>query len=253
MVTADRDKMRTVLDNLLSNAIKFTPKGGFITIRVTSTATSFVLEFADTGPGIPEHERPKIFEAFFQGQQEQGGQLAGTGIGLSVVLECIQAHDGAVELVDSGEFTGAHFRIHIPQQRAEADRGWQQMRKAGPTVTTARLVASIVIVATLAGCTATQDWLQRPQDGAADRERESRFARGGSVSARAVSAIDRRCLHSGGDRRRCQVSGHVDARSVNQAALRPRPGDPRPCRFRPGGCRKPVARRAVADRDAGAE
>lgn len=120
VVTADRDKMRTVLDNLLSNAVKFTPKGGIITIRVSRTATSFVLEFADTGPGIPEHERPKIFEAFFQGQQEQGGQLAGTGIGLSVVLECIQAHDGAVELVDSAEFTGAHFRIHIPQQRIEA-------------------------------------------------------------------------------------------------------------------------------------
>ena len=121
VVTADRDKMRTVLDNLLSNAIKFTPQGGIIAIRVNSTANSFVLEFADTGPGIPEDERPRIFEAFFQGQQEQGGHLAGTGIGLSVVLECIQAHDGAVELVDSGEFTGAHFRIHIPQQTVDAE------------------------------------------------------------------------------------------------------------------------------------
>ncbi len=122
VVTADRDKLRTVLDNLLSNAIKFTPRGGVIAIRVTSTANSFVLEFADTGPGIPEDERPRIFEAFFQGQQEQGGHLAGTGIGLSVVLECIQAHDGAVELVDSGEFTGAHFRIHIPQQNVDAEQ-----------------------------------------------------------------------------------------------------------------------------------
>ncbi len=122
VVSADRDKMRTVLDNLLSNAIKFTPKGGIIAIRVTRTADSFVLEFADSGPGIPEHERPRIFEAFFQGQQEQGGQVAGTGIGLSVVLECIQAHDGAVELVDSTEFSGAHFRIHIPQQRVDAEQ-----------------------------------------------------------------------------------------------------------------------------------
>ena len=44
----------------------------------------------------------------------------GTGIGLSVVLECIQAHDGSVELVDSDEFRGAHFRVHIPQERAVA-------------------------------------------------------------------------------------------------------------------------------------
>ena len=122
VVTADRDKLRTVLDNLLSNAVKFTPKDGVITIRARSTPASFVLEFADTGPGIPEHERPRIFEAFFQGKQEQGGHIAGTGIGLSVVLECIQAHDGTVELLDSDEFPGAHFRIHIPQKREAANQ-----------------------------------------------------------------------------------------------------------------------------------
>jgi two-component system sensor histidine kinase GlrK len=122
VVTADRDKLRTVLDNLLSNAVKFTPKDGVITIRAKSTAASFVLEFADTGPGIPEDETPRIFEAFFQGNQEQGGHIAGTGIGLSVVLECIQAHEGSVELVNTDEFSGAHFRIHIPQKREAANQ-----------------------------------------------------------------------------------------------------------------------------------
>ena len=117
IVTADRDKIRTVLDNLLSNAVKFTPRGGEITVRAHKTDSNFVLEFADTGPGIPEDESPRIFEAFFQGKRQQGGQVGGTGIGLSVVLECIQAHDGSVELVNTGEFSGAHFRIHIPQKQ----------------------------------------------------------------------------------------------------------------------------------------
>jgi two-component system sensor histidine kinase GlrK len=117
IVTADRDKIRTVLDNLLSNAVKFTPKGGVITVRAHKKDGSFVLEFADTGPGIPEDESPRIFEAFFQGKREQGGQVGGTGIGLSVVLECIQAHNGSVELVNTGEFSGAHFRIQVPQKR----------------------------------------------------------------------------------------------------------------------------------------
>ena len=114
IVNADQDKIRTVLDNLLSNAIKFTPRGGFITIRASRTPSSFIIEFGDTGPGIPDDESP----SFFQGRRQQGGQVGGTGIGLSVVLECIQAHDGSVELVDSDEFPGAHFRIHIPQARA---------------------------------------------------------------------------------------------------------------------------------------
>jgi two-component system sensor histidine kinase GlrK len=122
IVNADQDKIRTVLDNLLSNAIKFTPRGGLITIRASRTPRSFVLEFGDTGPGIPEEESPRIFEAFFQGRREQGGQVGGTGIGLSVVLECIQAHDGSVELIDSGEFSGAHFRIHIPQKHDVAQQ-----------------------------------------------------------------------------------------------------------------------------------
>jgi len=121
-VNADRDKIRTVLDNLLSNAIKFTPRGGYITIRAQQDPTNFVLEFGDTGPGIPEEERPRIFEAFFQGRREQGGQVAGTGIGLSVVLECVQAHEGSVELLDSAEFSGAHFRIEIPQKRVLTER-----------------------------------------------------------------------------------------------------------------------------------
>ncbi|MCG8369372.1 MAG: HAMP domain-containing histidine kinase [Proteobacteria bacterium] len=117
IVNADQDKIRTVIDNLLSNAIKFTPRGGLVTIRASRLPKSFILEFGDTGPGIPEGESPRIFDAFFQGAREQGGQVGGTGIGLSVVLECIQAHDGSVELIDSGEFPGAHFRIHIPQKR----------------------------------------------------------------------------------------------------------------------------------------
>ncbi|MEM8816611.1 MAG: HAMP domain-containing sensor histidine kinase [Pseudomonadota bacterium] len=122
IVNADREKIRTVLDNLLSNAIKFTPKGGFVTIRAKQAAASFVLEFADTGPGIPEEEGPRIFEAFFQGRREQGGFVAGTGIGLSVVLECIQAHDGSVELVNTSEYPGAHFRIDIPQKRGISEQ-----------------------------------------------------------------------------------------------------------------------------------
>ncbi|MEL7185813.1 MAG: HAMP domain-containing sensor histidine kinase [Pseudomonadota bacterium] len=117
-VNADQEKIRTVLDNLLSNAIKFTPRGGIITIRASREPTGLIIEFGDTGPGIPADETSRIFEAFFQGRREQGGQVGGTGIGLSVVLECIQAHDGSVELVDSEEFTGAHFRILIPQARA---------------------------------------------------------------------------------------------------------------------------------------
>jgi len=95
--------------------VKFTPEGGTITVRAhqEEAATQIVLDVADTGPGIPEAERGRVFEAFYQGATPQGGLVRGTGIGLSVVQEFVHAHGGSVELVD-GEFPGAHFRLRLP-------------------------------------------------------------------------------------------------------------------------------------------
>jgi two-component system sensor histidine kinase GlrK len=81
-----------------------------------------VLDVADTGPGIPLEERPRIFEAFYQGATPQGGLVRGTGIGLSVVQEFVLAHGGNIEIVD-GEFPGAHFRVRLPLTPSPADGG----------------------------------------------------------------------------------------------------------------------------------
>ncbi len=111
--TADRAKVRLILDNLLANAVKFTPDGGTITVRGRRDGKDIVIEVADTGPGIPAEERARVFEAFYQGATPHGGLVRGTGIGLSVVHEFAQAHGGTVTLVD-GEFPGAHFRVRLP-------------------------------------------------------------------------------------------------------------------------------------------
>jgi two-component system sensor histidine kinase GlrK len=116
VMSADRAKLRLILDNLLSNAIKFTPRGGTISIRTESHREHVVIEMADSGPGIPLDERSRIFEAFYQGRTPQGGHIKGTGIGLSVVIEFVHAHGGTINIVD-GEFPGAHFRIRLPQRQ----------------------------------------------------------------------------------------------------------------------------------------
>ncbi len=121
-ISADRAKLKLILDNLLSNAIKFTPHGGAIYVHAEALKDQLALDIADTGPGIPPEERGHIFEAFYQGKTPQGGHIKGTGIGLSVVIEFVQAHGGRIEIVD-GEFSGAHFRIRLPlRQPASADR-----------------------------------------------------------------------------------------------------------------------------------
>jgi two-component system sensor histidine kinase GlrK len=113
MLRADRGKVRLIIENLLSNAIKYSPKGGTVYLHAAKQDTQLVIDVADAGSGIPSEERARVFEAFYTGRPPAGVQVKGTGIGLSVVLEFVNAHGGTIEIVD-GEYPGAHFRIRMP-------------------------------------------------------------------------------------------------------------------------------------------
>jgi two-component system sensor histidine kinase GlrK len=124
-VRADEGKLRLVLENLLSNSIKFTPAQGAIAVRAEMEGDSLVIEVADSGPGVAPEDVPRIFEAFYQGRRPQGGPVGGTGIGLSVVHECVQAHGGTVVLAapsarrEDSALGGAHFIVRLPLRRAD--------------------------------------------------------------------------------------------------------------------------------------
>ena len=120
-VLADEGKLKLVLENLLSNAIKFTPNDGTIQVSAEMQGAELVIDVADNGPGVHPDDGERIFEAFYQGRRPQGGPVGGTGIGLSVVAECIQAHGGSVSLV-RGIHTGAHFQVRLPLRRASDKR-----------------------------------------------------------------------------------------------------------------------------------
>lgn len=114
---ADRSKVRLILDNLLSNAVKFTPRGGTISLHARAEREQLILDVMDSGPGIPAEERKRIFEAFYQGKTPQGGHVKGTGIGLSVVTEFVNAHGGSIEIFES-KAGGAHFRVRLPLRQS---------------------------------------------------------------------------------------------------------------------------------------
>ena len=113
MLRADRGKVRLIIENLLSNAIKYSPKGGTVYLHAAKQDTQLMIDVADAGSGIPSEERARVFEAFYTGRPPAGVQVKGTGIGLSVVLEFVNAHGGTIEIVD-GQYPGAHFRIRMP-------------------------------------------------------------------------------------------------------------------------------------------
>jgi two-component system sensor histidine kinase GlrK len=118
-LVADRGKIRLILENLLSNAIKYSPRGGVIVVRAAANGEDLLLEVADSGPGIAPEERARIFDAFYTGRAPSG-HVKGTGIGLSVLNEFVNVHQGTVEIVD-GEFPGAHFRIRMPLRASIPD------------------------------------------------------------------------------------------------------------------------------------
>jgi len=115
-ISADEGKLKLVLENLVSNALKFTPDNGTIGVKARMQGPQLVIDVTDNGPGVAPEDAPRIFEAFYQGRRPQDGPVGGTGIGLSVVQECIQAHGGAVALVEANA-RGAHFQVRLPLRR----------------------------------------------------------------------------------------------------------------------------------------
>lgn len=111
-----RSLLQSAVSNLIGNAIRFSPERGVLYVRARRRGQRLIIDVADEGPGIPDAERPHVFEPFFQGDASPQGHVRGTGVGLSVVRDCARAHDGRVEIVD-GEYPGAHIRITLHAQQ----------------------------------------------------------------------------------------------------------------------------------------
>lgn len=113
----DKDKVGKVLTNLLSNAFKFTKAGGKVNVNLekcildSRRCAHIVVE--DTGCGIPKEEQGHVFERFYRTEQDSSSQQIGSGIGLNMVYEYIQLHEGKVSL-ESEEGKGSRFIVDIP-------------------------------------------------------------------------------------------------------------------------------------------
>jgi signal transduction histidine kinase len=117
-VLADAMRVRQVVVNLLSNALKFTPDGGRVTLTLDRDDSDAVLTVCDTGPGIPSHELPRVFDRFFRGR---GVRARGSGIGLTVARELALAHGGDIRAM-SQPGHGATFEVRLPNVTSPARR-----------------------------------------------------------------------------------------------------------------------------------
>jgi len=89
------DALRILLANLVDNALRYTPPGGSVEMRVGPDGDRALIEVADSGPGIPEEERERVFDRFYRGRQAPGG---GSGLGLAIVRQVVTLHGGSIAL-----------------------------------------------------------------------------------------------------------------------------------------------------------
>jgi signal transduction histidine kinase len=112
VIPLDGEQLTLAVQNLISNAIRYTPAGGTITVRCDVVDNDLVIAVKDTGPGIPEDEQKKIFEAFTRGSSSKRFSQ-GMGLGLTIARDIVEAHGGQIDLT-SQPSVGSEFRIVIP-------------------------------------------------------------------------------------------------------------------------------------------
>src|SRR5690242_3050855 len=123
LISGDQERLVQVLANLLDNAIKYTPEGGLITVAARripvakNTADEqrdgIELTVTDTGIGIPERDRPRVFERFYRVDKARSRELGGTGLGLAIVKHIVEGHGGQV-WVEGNVPTGSRFVVRLP-------------------------------------------------------------------------------------------------------------------------------------------
>ncbi len=109
----DADALRQVILNLLDNAIKYGPAGQAITVSLTCSSGVVRLAVEDQGPGIPESERERVWSPFYRPSREQDTAISGTGIGLSVVRELVEAMGGRCWIAAAD--VGARVCMEFPE------------------------------------------------------------------------------------------------------------------------------------------
>jgi CheY-like chemotaxis protein len=136
-VAADTARLQQVFWNLLRNGVKFTPPGGTLSLRTHNEDGSLLVELRDSGIGINPAEIDKLFEAFEQGEAEDGiaRRYGGLGLGLAIARALVEAHGGKLTADSEGRDLGTCFTVMLPvvatPQATSAGQGGGPAEKGG--------------------------------------------------------------------------------------------------------------------------
>jgi two-component system sensor histidine kinase BaeS len=116
-VTADLDRLTQTFGNLLSNAARYTPAGGSVAVRLAADPRDVVISVSDSGIGIPEEQRDRIFTRFWRSEAARERSRSGFGVGLAMVREIVDQHGGSVSFRSNEPEPGTTFEVRLPLVR----------------------------------------------------------------------------------------------------------------------------------------
>lgn len=115
-IEGDPQRIEQVLANLLSNAMRYTPSGGSVTIKLTADSHWAYISVTDTGSGIAPEDLPYVFDRFYRADAARAKATGGSGLGLSIAKQIVEAHGGAIT-VQSSLGVGTTFTVRLPIMR----------------------------------------------------------------------------------------------------------------------------------------
>ena len=118
MIMGDRNRLEQVMMIVVGNSIKYTPDGGVITVDAGVRGRNVWIEVSDTGIGIPQKDRERIFDRFYRVDKARSRESGGTGLGLSIAREIVLRHHGTIALA-SHDGPGTTVRIVLPIRQKE--------------------------------------------------------------------------------------------------------------------------------------
>jgi signal transduction histidine kinase len=116
-VSGDVDRLTQAFSNLISNAARYTPERGRVTVTLKGDGREVEAAISDTGIGIPEEHRERIFTRFYRSDEARERSRTGFGIGLTVVKEIVEQQGGTVSFRDNDPEPGTTFIVRLPQVR----------------------------------------------------------------------------------------------------------------------------------------
>ena len=114
-IHANTQQLRELFSNLITNAIKYNKPQGSVKVTVNSEPNEIIIMVEDTGVGIPEDARQRIFERFYRVDKGRSKKVGGTGLGLSIVKHIVNYYQGSIE-VESKLMQGTKFTVRLPRE-----------------------------------------------------------------------------------------------------------------------------------------